>query len=203
MPFLARLSYSKILLPIFAFFTGCYLTTLFKLEFCDINNLPKANSAHHSVNGQINLLLFILIMSAPGNIERRNAIRNTWLQPDRLTYEIDDAFRDTVHVPQYDVQTGFLRCKYDDIITIYRAAVFLHPHSQWTPSTSRRPVLARIWIGSNYAVLPIRTHDWNLFIDLWLAPKIYRTLPLHEFNRKPANLPICLCTINSKTTIEI
>lgn len=111
MPFPARFSYSKILLPIFAFFTGCYLTTLFKLEFCDINNLPKANLAHHSANGQFNVLLFILILSAPGNIERRNAIRNTWLQPDRLTYEIDDAFRDTIHVPQYDVPTGFLQSK--------------------------------------------------------------------------------------------
>lgn len=114
MAFPARFSYSKILLPIFAFFSGCYITTLFKLEFCDVNNLPKSNTFHHSssTNGQT-YLLFILILSAPENLDRRNIIRNTWLQPgylDHLSNPIlDNDFQQSIHIPQYNDNTGFLQ----------------------------------------------------------------------------------------------
>ncbi|KAJ6646942.1 Beta-1,3-galactosyltransferase 6 [Pseudolycoriella hygida] len=95
MNILYRVLSTRFLIPLLTFSIGCFLTNVFTNFSCSIDTEPPPKTE---------CFLFILILSAPDNIESRNAIRETWLnlRPHHST------FSHHMHIPTYD-EKGFLR----------------------------------------------------------------------------------------------
>lgn len=94
-----RILTTRFLIPLFTFSIGCFLTSVFTSLSCSSDTKP-------SFAAKKECFLVILILSAPDNIERRNAIRETWLnlQPHHNS-TVD---RQHIYIPTYD-GSGFLR----------------------------------------------------------------------------------------------
>lgn len=92
-----RILTTRFLIPIFTFSIGCFLTNVFTNLSC--------SDTKSSVAAIPEYLLVILILSAPENIDRRNAIRRTWLN---LRPHHNYANREHIYIPTYE-DSGFLR----------------------------------------------------------------------------------------------
>lgn len=93
----------RVLFPAITFILGCAFTyiAIRPSRYCNRRLHP-----HQSTTSDDSQLLIILILSAPQNIDRREAIRKTWLtlQPG---YEDDATLAQTVRLPQYN-DRGFV-----------------------------------------------------------------------------------------------
>ncbi len=97
MKIIHRILTTRVLVPIFTFSIGCFLTNVF-------SNLSCSTDARPNVAPKKECFLVILILSAPDNIERRNAIRESWLN---LRPHHNSTNRQRIFIPTYD-RSGWL-----------------------------------------------------------------------------------------------
>lgn len=92
----------RVLLPAATFILGCSLT-LFATR---LTPSGRQHCQPRHLQAETDYLLVILVLSAPQNGDRRDAIRKTWLklQPG---YEDDALLAETIHVPEYNAD-GFV-----------------------------------------------------------------------------------------------
>ncbi|XP_037042221.1 beta-1,3-galactosyltransferase 6 isoform X1 [Bradysia coprophila] len=90
-----RILTTRFLVPFFTFSVGCFLTNVFTNISCLGDRKPIDAE-------KTECFLLILILSAPGNVDRRNAIRETWLN---LRPHHNGSQR--IYIPTYD-ESGWL-----------------------------------------------------------------------------------------------
>lgn len=92
-----RILTTRFLIPIFTFSIGCFVTNVF-------TNLSCSNDTKSNLSANSDHFLVILILSAPENFDRRNAIRETWLNLRPHHNSVQSQY---IYVPTYD-EAGFL-----------------------------------------------------------------------------------------------
>lgn len=98
MKIVRRVLTTRFLIPIFTFSIGCFLTNVF-------TNLSCSTDTKSDLVTKAECFLVILILSAPDNNDRRNAIRETWLN---IRPHHNNSHSQHIYVPTYD-RSGFLR----------------------------------------------------------------------------------------------
>lgn len=95
----------NILVNIFAFIIGCSVTlSLTNVEKSCTSEKNSAFVRYQSVNNDNDIFLVILILSAPNNVEQRDAIRDTWLKSS-----VQVVAPDTSHVRNFKYnENGFI-----------------------------------------------------------------------------------------------
>lgn len=93
-------------MPLLAFILGCAIThSLKKCSSGQRNYLSARLAAHEDSNSAF---LFVLILTSPQNLERRNVIRQTWLP---LRHQIDESalatLQERINIPTYNAE-GFV-----------------------------------------------------------------------------------------------
>lgn len=99
MKIVRRVLTTRFLIPIFTFSLGCFLTNVFTNLSCSTDTKSEVAAA------KTECFLLILILSAPDNIDRRNAMRETWLN---IRPHHNNTHSQHIYVPTYD-KSGFLR----------------------------------------------------------------------------------------------
>lgn len=90
-----RILTTRFLVPFFTFSVGCFLTNVF-------TNISCLGDRKLNLAAKSECFLVVLILSAPDNVDRRNAIRETWLS---LRPHHNGSQR--IYVPTYD-ESGWL-----------------------------------------------------------------------------------------------
>lgn len=100
MKLIYRILTTRFLIPIFTFSIGCFLTNAFTNLSCSTVAITPSDDA-----AKTECFLIILILSAPDNVDRRNAIRESWL---RLRPHRNSTHPQHLYIPTYD-ESGFVR----------------------------------------------------------------------------------------------
>lgn len=130
-----RILTTRFLIPIFTFSIGCFLTNVFTNLSCSDSKSSFAASPKY--------LLVILILSAPENVDRRNAIRETWLNLRPHHNNADSAH---FYIPRYD-DSGFLRQE-----TIDDQKTSLQMHRNWLKTKQFTDQLSAVKIIHKFAI---------------------------------------------------
>lgn len=138
MKIIHRILTTRFLIPIFTFSIGCFLANVF-------TSLSCSSDAKSNFPAKTDCFLVILILSAPDNIERRNAIRETWLS---LQPHHNSTHSQHIYIPTYD-GSGFLRQESieDQVHSLEMYKIWLKTR-QFTDQSSTVKVVHKFAVGT-------------------------------------------------------
>lgn len=105
MKLIHRVLTTRVLIPLFTFTLGALLTNIFTTLSCYSHVSYDVKQPHRATKSDLTeCFLVILILSAPNNVNRRRAIRESWLS---LRLDRNSSLNQYVYVPSYD-DSGWL-----------------------------------------------------------------------------------------------
>ncbi|XP_030377033.1 beta-1,3-galactosyltransferase 6 [Scaptodrosophila lebanonensis] len=157
-----------------AFFFGCFITKILTI----VDKCPAHKSGVAKLEPHPNLFLMVLIMSAPRNVEQRNAMRETWLklgQPLQQPYFPEE----NIYLPAYGAR-GHLQME-----TVTSQANRLRLYMDWAaklpymdaPKTKRTIQVKHFFaIGMQHISSVVRAElarEQSQHNDLLLLPRLH------------------------------
>lgn len=116
----------KVLQMVGAFLLGIFISQMFGNSFCGLRTEEKID--------EHNYLMVVLILTAPKNIERRNAIRETWLNLRPKQLNGSDYQKNIIFIPASRTRDGFLEFE-----NVQRQQLSLSEYQKWLASHQNIP----------------------------------------------------------------
>lgn len=140
MKIIHRVLSTKVLIPLLTFSLGALLTNVFTTFTC-----PISEHLENHKTAKTESFLLILILSAPDNWDRRNAIRETWLN---LRPHHNSTLSQRIYIPTYDTSGWLIQESIEEQANSLEAHKFWLNAKQITATSTSTKVIHKFVIGT-------------------------------------------------------
>ena len=161
-----RKKYIKVMQFLSAFLCGIIISELYGRYKCDLENIDEID--------ENNYLLVNLILSAPNNFERRDAMRETWLELRPWQINGTSYQDDMIIIPKVQ-SNGFLEHE-----TIEQQEKVLKNYQKWLPNSKKANLKEPNLKIKTLFVVGIKGLDENVVKRIRAESKVYNDLLLLE-----------------------